>query len=244
MGGREVLHAAISADDGLTWRGFREVLHEPPVASRGDRGTAYASAAETSAGKIVIVSGQGEGKRAIVAFDPHWLEEREVRDDLGAGPVAWTHYGAEGLRVEALEDGARAVAIPLRSPGPCGALWNFPMADAGELRLRLQVPREAGDLRLCLNDHFNRADDKEAAVHAVFGADLAKWADDRSHEVVLRWRDAARGGELKIEIDGQPGRNISAQRPAQFGVNYLRIEFRATTDTGRVLVSHLSARVQ
>ena len=244
MGGREVLHAAISADDGLTWRGFREVLHEPPVASRGDRGTAYASAAETSAGKIVVVSGQGEGKRAIVAFDPRWLEEREVRDDLGAGTVAWTHYGAEGLQVEAVEGGARGVAIPLRSAGACGALWNFPMADAGELRLRLQVPREAGDLRLCLNDHFNRADDKEAAVHAVFGADLAKWADDRSHEVVLRWRDAARGGELKIEIDGQPGRNISAQRPAQFGVNYLRIEFRATSDIGRVMVSQLSARVQ
>ena len=55
MGGREVLHGAISRDEGQTWRGFREVLHETNIpAQRGDRGAAYPSAAETQDGKIVL----------------------------------------------------------------------------------------------------------------------------------------------------------------------------------------------
>ena len=131
MGGREVLHAAISGDDGRTWRGFREVLHETNVASRGDRGTSYASMAENAAGKVVAVSGQGEGKRALFTFDPRWLEEAEAHNDLSLGPVEWTQYGAEGLHVETLGDGRRAVAVPLKSAGLCGALWNFPSAEAG-----------------------------------------------------------------------------------------------------------------
>ena len=245
MGGREVLHAAISADEGKTWRGFREILHETNVVGGGDRGSAYASAAETRDGKVVVASGQGEGKRAIVMFDPRWLDQTAASDEPGAGLVGWTHYGADGLRVVTMDDGTQGVAIPLKSSGLCGALWNFPLAAAGELTLRLQVPQDARSLRLCLNDHFNRIDDLKAAEHAVFAIDgerigAAGSSPSRVHEVRLKWTDAQTGGKMFVEVDGKPAGTFSAQRPAQFGVNYLRIEFRGAADGGPMILSDLS----
>ncbi len=247
MGGREVLHAAISADEGRTWRGFREILHETNVVSGGDRGSAYPSLTENAAGRVVVVSGQGEGKRAIVGFAPGWLEETAVRDELAAGPVAWTQYGDEGLRVEPAEDGGRVVALPLKASGLCGAAWNFPIGADGEVRLRLQVPAGATALRLSLNDHFNRVDDRRAAEHAVFSVDgsaLGVAPDGRWREVALAWRGSTSQGEVTLWVDGREVGRGRATRPAQWGVNYLRVEFRATSDRGSVRIAGLSATVQ
>ena len=246
MGGREVLHAAISADEGKTWRGFREILHETDVVSGGDRGTAYPTLAETLDGKVVVVSGQGQGKRAIVTFDPRWLEERAVRDELASGPAAWTQYGDEGLRVETVEGGARAVAIPLKATGLCGALWNFPISAEGELRAKILIPAQAKAVRLSLNDHFNRIDDKHAAEHAVFTLEAAKIglpADGRAHDLTLTWSRAAQAGEVLVSVDGKTPVRVAAMRRAEFGVNYLRVEFRADADTGHVTIGQLSAQV-
>lgn len=245
MGGREVLQAAISGDDGRTWRGFREILHETDVVSGGDRGTSYASLAENTAGKVVVVSGQGEGKRAVLMFDPGWLEEAGADNDLALGPVEWTQYGDEGLRVEKLPDGRAALAIPQKSTGLCGAQWNFPLAAAGEIRVRLAVPAETRELRLVLNDHFTRIDDARAAAHAVYSVSLdapAAGAGPRGREVRLRWADATRRGELTLEIDGREAGRFPAQRPAEFGVNYLRVEFRSTADQGSVRLIGLTSR--
>jgi hypothetical protein len=246
MGGREVLHAAISADEGRTWRGFREILHETDLVSGGDRGTAYPTLAETPDGKVVVVSGQGEGKRAIVTFDPRWLEERAVRDELASGPAAWTQYGDEGLRVETAEGGARAVAIPLKATGLCGALWNFPISAEGELRARIRIPAQAKAVRLSLNDHFNRIDDKRAAEHAVFTLEAAKIglpADGRAHDLTLTWSRAQQAGEVLVSIDGKAPVRVPATRAAELGVNYFRVEYRAEADAGHVTIGQLSAQL-
>ena len=245
MGGREVLHAAISADEGATWRGFREVLHETLGAGRGDRGTAYPSAAENSDGKVVVASGQGEGKRALVAFDPGWLEADGAKDDLTRGPTEWTQYGSAGLAVVAIEGGGPELKIPPAPTGRSGAAWNFPLAAAGEIRLRLRVQGGAHGVKLCLNDHFTRVDDRKAAEHAVFVLPVngrVPRVAERWHEVRLAWAGSTRAGELAVEIDGQPAGPIPAQRAAQFGVNYLTIEFDAAENQGSVLVGGLSAR--
>jgi len=245
MGGREVLHAAISRDEGRTWRGFREILHETDVVSGGDRGTSYASVAENSAGKVVVVSGQGEGKRAVVMFDPTWLEEPGARNDLSIGPVEWTQYGGHGLGITTAEDGVRAVAIPLEASGLNGALWNFPSADAGEIRLRVRVPSEVSALQFALSDHFNRTDDRAAAAKGVAAIPLDKLpglADGRWHDLSLRWRAATAAGAVEVTLDGKSMGVLPALRPAQFGVNYLRIEFRAATEQGSVLIAGAAMR--
>lgn len=245
MGGREVLHAAISADDGRTWRGFREILHETDLVSGGDRGTSYASLVENAAGKIVVASGQGEGKRAILLFDPGWLEEAGARNDLASGPVEWTQYGDEGLQVERLPDGRTVLALPQQSTGRSGASWNFPIADRGEVELRIELPPEVREVNLALNDHFTRVDDGRAAANAVYSVALdagPAGATDRWRFVRLAWSDASRRGELTVTIDGRPPRRLAAQRAAEFGLNYLRVDFRGTVDTGRVRLADVSAR--
>jgi hypothetical protein len=92
--GRDALHAAVSADDGKTWRGLREVYRDPTrhgegLELRNDRGTAYPDAVQTAEGAIVLVTGQGEGRRAIVRFDPAWITATHGEDDFSRGLEGW-----------------------------------------------------------------------------------------------------------------------------------------------------------
>lgn len=247
MGGREVLHAALSSDEGRTWRGFREILHETRRISGGDRGTSYASVVQNQQGQVVVASGQGEGKRALLLFHPDWLEETKLQDDLSQGPVHWNQYGDDGLHVVEEADGRKSLALPLKASGPCGALWNFPAATAGTLRLRIKIPAGVRELTLSLHDHFNRIDDRQAVAHAVValeGATLATDAPDRWQEVVLSWSDLSTPrGTWQASIDGRSTGRRPAPRVSAFGPNYLRIEFRGRTEQGAVLVSDLSMNV-
>ena len=82
-GGRDALHIAVSADEGKTWRGFREIYldhrrNDNPAKS-GDRGTAYPLGAYTADGKIVVISGQGIGGRNPILVDPQWIVATEGR---------------------------------------------------------------------------------------------------------------------------------------------------------------------
>lgn len=243
-GGREVLHAAISSDDGKTWSGFREVLNETNLVGGGDRGTAYPSAAETPDGKVAVVSGQGHGKHAIFLFDPDWLEETVAKDDLASGPVGWTQYGDEHIRVTALQQESRALAIPLKASGQCGASWNFPMAADGELALRILVPAGTTSLKLSLNDHFTRIDDREAANHAVYTwtVPVDEVSNSDWEEIELSWRNADKGTSLSAKLTGYPPVVLGANRNAVFGVNYLRVEFTSNTNVGEVLIADVAAK--
>ncbi|WP_438479732.1 exo-alpha-sialidase [Oleiharenicola lentus] len=246
MGGREVLTAGLSQDEGLTWKGFREILHETAAKAGGDRGTAYASAVETRDGKIAVVSGQGHGKRAIVLFDPRWLLERKVADDLGAGPIGWTSYGGSELQV--VGEGAEAtLSVGLKDKAG-GALWNFPAAKGGLVQFHLQAPGTVRSLTISLTDHFNRLDDRQAAEHAVvtIPVDVSAFsaALGRGMDVRMSWRDAAGKGTVTVEIDGKVLGDFPLKRTAAHGINYLRVEFSSEVVTDAVTFSRLSAEVR
>ncbi len=73
-GGRHVIHAAISDDDGDTWRGYREVGRDPlrnePPPTKGDFGTAYPFPATTADNAVIVRTGQGEGRVRVIRMDP------------------------------------------------------------------------------------------------------------------------------------------------------------------------------
>ncbi|MDZ4286966.1 MAG: sialidase family protein, partial [Prosthecobacter sp.] len=243
MGGREVLHAAISADQGKTWSGFREILHETNQVTGGDRGTAYPSPTETADGKILVVSGQGEGKRAMVLFDPSWLMEKNVSDDVERGPVSWTQYGDEGLTAEHTpKTRGKCLVISMKSSGLCGAAWNFPGLTRGTLTFHLWVPTGAREIVLGLNDHFNRVDDVKAAEHLVFRADLNELARDSWQEVHLTWDTAEAEGQLTMAVNGRTVKTLNIQRPAACALNYLRLEARSDKNSGALKLVDVAVR--
>ena len=51
------------------------------------------------------------------------------------------------------------------------------------------------------------------------------------------------GREGLFRVDGKVPVRVRAMRPAQFGVNYLRMEFRAEADAGHVTIGQLSAQL-
>ena len=98
---RDVLHAAISEDDGETWIGFRELLLNP-IRNRedfreqgnlppreNDKSVHQEQALELPGGKVLLHIGQNPVARRFVIFDPKWLYETGRTEDF--------RYGTDGL---------------------------------------------------------------------------------------------------------------------------------------------------
>jgi hypothetical protein len=98
---RDAFHAAISADDGKTWRGFRELLlnerrNDGDFRSSGgnedslDKSIHQSHAVELPGGKVLVEVGQHALCRRLLVFDPDWLLETERSDDLSRGIGGWS----------------------------------------------------------------------------------------------------------------------------------------------------------
>ena len=98
---RDVLHGAISADDGKTWRGFRELYlndhrNDGDFRSSGgnagslDKSIHQSQAVELPEGKILLAFGQHEFCRRLIIFDPDWLLEDHREDDFSLGLGGWS----------------------------------------------------------------------------------------------------------------------------------------------------------
>jgi hypothetical protein len=94
---RDALHAAISDDDGKTWKGFREIaLNDIRNASdfrelgnepgqEFDKSVHQTQALELRGGKVLLAYGQNVAARRMAVFDPDWLLETGREDDFHAG---------------------------------------------------------------------------------------------------------------------------------------------------------------
>lgn len=186
-GGRDVIHAAISDDGGSTWNGYREVYRDPtrndsPPAS-GDRSTAYPNIQYTDEGKILMITGQGEGRIALVEFDPEWLYERHQEDDFSHGLDNWSvfkGYGSASNWWRARTQGPVLVDHPdepgakvlhVRRPDTKdadGAVWNFPQGAKGNLQLKLMLNEGHQGASIALGDHFYNPSDDNGELDALF----------------------------------------------------------------------------
>ena len=94
---RDALHAAISDDDGKTWRGFREIalcgirnagdfreLGNAP-GQELDKSVHQTQALELAGGKVLLAYGQSPVARRLAIFDPDWLLETRREDDFRKG---------------------------------------------------------------------------------------------------------------------------------------------------------------
>ncbi|MBP5300254.1 MAG: exo-alpha-sialidase, partial [Victivallales bacterium] len=93
---RDALHAAISEDDGRTWRGFREILlndirdatdfrrHGGGGGFCVDKSVQQSQALETEGGKVLLSIGQHPASAKMVLFDPDFLYETTREEHFAA----------------------------------------------------------------------------------------------------------------------------------------------------------------
>ena len=230
-GGRHVIHAAVSADEGKTWQGFREVArdprrHEPPPPD-GDFGTAYPFPAVDAEGKVIYCTGQGAGRVLLMRLDPQWLLERRQTSDFTHRADEWHHFGTRGVELIAHPQEKRRKVLSLRKTDndwPAGVTWNFPAGKSGRMKLRLQASPGAGPLLLGLTDHFSVPFDLEDGYNNLYNLHLGPGGLDVApgdwHDLTLEWSESTRTCEATL--DGSPVATLPLRRET-LGACYLRL---------------------
>lgn len=271
-GGRDALHAAISADEGKTWQGFREVYRDPyrnnTPPKRGDRGTAYPVATATDDGKVVVATGQGD-RRTVLLLDPEWLletrQEEHFEDDLSRWHI-WLPFGPARGYWRDRTTGPALVDHPAQAgkvlhirhqenlDADC-ATWNFPAGAKGRATLKVMPLAGSGGFSIALNNRFyNPVDPRgetEAPILLSFSTDGAgqekiELTADKWHTLEIDWnfqQDAK--SECRVRIDGQIVHTLPLKTTPFGGVSYLRVRSAADqTDTDGVLVESVRAAIE
>ena len=267
--GRDALHAAISDDEGRTWRGFREVYRDiyrnetPP--KRGDRGTAYPFGTYGKDGAILLMSGQGRGRRNFVRIDPDWLTLTHHEDDFSRGLDGWHVFKSFGpatgwwrdrtvgpaLVAHPSTPGAKALHVRRRDEeDPDGATWNFPLGWEGKLTVRLMLRPGFGGGSIALVDRLFDPCDGNGERLAMFVlpippdgriGDGHKLAVGQWQAIELSWDLAA--GQCTTAADGAYALTLRQAHETGNGISYLRLRSSAREiDRAGFLVE--SVRVQ
>ena len=175
LGGRHVIHAAISKDDGSSWQGYREVFRDPlrnkPVPEKGDFGTAYPYLSVTAEGKVLLITGQGKGRVAAVLIDPNWLEEATQQDNFSGGMRQWTYFGMcrfEGVPYPDADNGVVLWIRKVDEAWPATAVWNFPAGIKASLQIKILLKRNIIGMNVGLTDHYSVPFDREDILYSVF----------------------------------------------------------------------------
>lgn len=237
---RDVLHAAISEDDGVTWRGFLEVFRDTSRDHQidlgpGDHGTAYPNMGFTKEGKVILVSGQRDGLRAVLLFDPMFLYETAQETRFSGDLEPWCAYTLMSLeRKPSRRPGPRLIPHPSKPETQVlffnrrdqhfadAASWNFPAGRQGEIQLEVMFEPGADPIALSLTDHFRYPNDPDGENQAPFtfeaGASLIPagvW-----HRLELTWNLAQE--HCALFHDGRILTSVRPQRECVTGISYIR----------------------
>jgi len=266
-GGRDVLHAAISNNEGRSWRGFREVYRDPARNNtpprKGDRGTAYPFAVVAKDGRVALVSGQGGGRRGLVLLDPQWLLQTQESDDFSGGLEDWCTFKAFGpakgwwrdrvsgaeLTSHPTKPGAKVLHLGKPDDKPAdGAVWNFPRGREGTLKLRLKLNEGFGGVGVALLDRFFDPTDDRVPSQAVFHLHIdvqGRFGGDERltlnqwHTLELAWDMGAK--RCRVRMDGQAAKSLPLNQSSPNGVSYLHLRSSASSiDPAGFLVESVS----
>jgi hypothetical protein len=250
-GGRQVLHAAVSEDEGRTWHGYREVARDPyrkqPPPPSGDHGVSYPFPVLTRDGKVVFSMWVETGvRRSVVEIDPKWLDETTQSDDFSSGLDKWSTFGTRGVELvpHPQKTGVRLLSLTKpEASWPAGAVWNFPYGRTGRLRLRLMLKPGFKSLNIGLTDHFSAPFDEEDRFHNLFNVSIdeegrlaktVKLEASRWYELELRWNTARR--ECRIVVAGRQVAVVPQNRAGE-GAGYLRLRSMASSkDQAGILI--------
>ncbi|MCP4645946.1 MAG: exo-alpha-sialidase, partial [bacterium] len=225
---RDALHAAVSDDEGKTWRGFREVYRDPleyETPPHTDHGTAYPTVPVMIDGRVLFLTGQGKGRRNLVSLDPRWLTLTHHEDDFSDGLKDWIAFKTVGpakrylrarthgpqLMDKPTKPDARVLCLGKPDEHPAdGALWNFPNGVRGKLTIRVLLNEGFGGGSISLCDRSFKPTDDHSERLAIFTVPMApdgtlgteaKLALDTWHTLEFTW--ALEENACRVSVDGK-----------------------------------------
>jgi len=254
-GGRHVLHAAVSEDEGRSWRGYREILRDPsrdrPPLPSGDFGVSYSLPALLNDGKAIFGFGYYRDIPAVL-LDPRWLYATSQHADFSTGLDEWSTFGTRGVEIVPHPQRSGARVLSLRKPEadwPAAAVWNFPAGGKGSLSLRLLLKPGFRGASLGLTDHFSVPFDLEDRIFNLVNLKIGpngELANGKSlglgrwHQLKFDW-DTSRY-QCRVMLDGHQIQVVPLTRMSRWGVSYLRIRSTAeSTDDAGLLVESVEA---
>jgi len=146
---RAVMAAAVSADEGKTWVGYREVarITEPGQVS-------YPYAAQAADGRVILFLGGG-GR--LIRIDPAFLTNTTFREEFSSGIARWSTLAAKGAEAAPDPDGTGRNVLRLRKPDPnaaAGASLNFPFGSKGRLTVVVRTEPGFQGAQFTVADHY------------------------------------------------------------------------------------------
>jgi hypothetical protein len=254
-GARNVLHVAISQDEGRTWRGFREVARDPlraqsPLAE-GDYGLSYTFPTLTPDGKVLFSNWVQSGRdRSFRLLDPAWIYETQQATDFSKGIDDWTSFATKGVEVQPdpAKAGTQVMSVHKADKDwPSAAVWNFPMGSKGRLKMQLMLQPGFGGAYVGLTDHYSIPWDQDDQFYNVFNLPIAadgrlfsdfKLSAGRWYEITLDWDTR----QCRVLVDGKLAGVVRDNRRS-LGLNYLRLRSMATQPDAGLLLRAVSADV-
>lgn len=261
---RSAIHAAISDDEGKTWRGFREILLDPRRNATDfsstpgmDKSVHQSQFIEVAPGKVLASIGQNKLHRRLVAFDLKWLLENFRECDFSNGLDDWSVFNyKKGIKGHCAYDrieGCKLVENPDSPDKKClllkyipddslvsdlrGAVWNFPMAQKGQINLNVKIPSGFKGAKIMLHDRWINPSDEIAESYALFSAEIPEsFGDNSTRELVLKFDTKA--GKAELFNNGKKFADCKISREAPIGISYLHLQAsRNSPDAGMYVLS-------
>ena len=214
---RDVLHAAISDDDGKSWKGFSELYINPnrndfdyKNADRSmslDISVHQTQSVELPSGEILVSLGQHKDMRKLLLFDPNWLNETSRADDFSDGLDNWTTFlYKKGVVVHCAYNRAHGAKLVPNPEGEGkevlkvaridndeleiatqGAVWNFPSLHKGRFETSVYIPEGSQGGRISLTDRWFNASDTTAHEFAMYNYELKGLEPNKWNSLIFEW---------------------------------------------------------
>lgn len=248
---RAVLCAAVSSDEGRTWRGWREVGRVTTNTQ-----VAYPYATQMPNGRVLLFA-----TGFLIDFDPAFLSNPGLTEDFRYGVRRWSTLEVEGVSAVADPDGSSGTVMKIAKPrvgSPSGACLNIPFGRTGEVSLTLRIEKGFQGAHLTLSDHY---DPPGLARDAAFPLRIepngrillngsgGSWLDTpgdltpgKWHTLKLRWNTIQ--GKGMLWLDGVEIAHLE-QYVRTPGICYLRLRSTApATDIAGLLVKSVSVQAK
>lgn len=263
---RSAIHAAISADDGKTWTGFRELYLDPRrnasdfgITAGIDKSVHQSQFVEVDNGRLLVSLGQHSMHRAIVMFDVDWLNEVERYCDFSDGLEQWSvfnyykgivgHCGynrTESCKVENDKLQIRYSENDSLISSQAGALWNFPAYRKGEFLASIRFNDKDSNGWLLLNDRWFNPTDSTAKYFAPFAIPLSpkkmKMKPAQFHTLRIAWDLDLRDPHAIVYVDDKKIMNIPLMNNSLHGLSYVHFLSSDSPDDKGYTIEWVKAR--